>query len=70
MPARRRYQRHSPGTRSKSAECSHTREVTETFVALFYFSSAARKKTCPRQRPQTSAAPGAGLLRAARLAPP
>jgi hypothetical protein len=69
MPARRRYQRHSPGTRS-NAECSHTREVTETFVALFYFSSAARKKTCPRQRPQTSATPGAGLLRAARLAPP
>jgi hypothetical protein len=68
MPARR-YQRHSPVARS-NAECSHTREVTETFVALFYYSSAARKKTCSRRRPQTAGTPGAGLLRAGRLAPP
>ena len=49
-------------------ECSHTREVTDSFLAQFYFSVESRKKTCRGQRPQMYGAPGAGFLRAARRA--
>jgi hypothetical protein len=66
MPVRRPYQRHSSGTGPRDP-CSHTREVTDIFVVLFYFSSASRKKTCPKRRPQTSAISDADLLRASRL---
>jgi hypothetical protein len=65
MPTRGRHKRHSSGT-GFLHECSHTREVTETFVAQFYFSSDSRKKTCRKLRPQVSGAPGAGFLRATR----
>ena len=65
MPTRRPHKRYSSGTGSLP-ECSHTREVTESLVAQFYFSLVSRKKTCRRQRPRMSAALGAGLLRAAR----
>jgi hypothetical protein len=66
MPIRRSCKSHSPGTQTL-VPCSHTREVTDTFLDQFYFSSASRKKTCPQPRPQTSAVPGEGLLRASRL---
>ncbi len=62
MPVRRSHQRDSSGTAPLDA-CSHTREVTASFVAQFYFSSASRKKVCPRRRPKASASLGAGLLR-------
>jgi hypothetical protein len=65
MPTRGPHKRHSSRTGSL-AECSHTREVTETFVAQFYFSLDSRKKTCLSPRPRTSAAPGAAFLRGAR----
>jgi hypothetical protein len=65
MPTRGSHKRNLSGTRSFS-ECSHTREVTDSFVAQFYFSLVSRKKTCRRQRPQVSGGPGAGFLRAAR----
>jgi hypothetical protein len=67
MPARRSYKRHSSGNRPLS-ECSHTRDVAENLVALFYFSSDARKKTCRRPRPRSSGGPGAGLLRMSQRA--
>jgi hypothetical protein len=66
MPVRRPHQCHSSRTRPEDS-CSHTREVTEPFVVLFYFSSVSRKKTCPERRPQTSAISDADLLRASRL---
>ena len=65
MPTRCTHKRHSSGTASL-LECSHTREVADSFVAQFYFSLGSRKKTCRRERLRMSAAPGAGLLRAAR----
>jgi hypothetical protein len=66
MPVRRPLQRHSFRTRPIDP-CSHTREVTDHFVVLFYFSFVSRKKTCPKRRPQTSAISDADLLRASRL---
>jgi hypothetical protein len=65
MPTRGSHKRDSSGTDS-FLECSHTREVTDSFLAQFYFSAESRKKTCRRQRPQVFGMPGAGLLRAAR----
>ena len=62
MPARRSHQHHSSETRPL-CECSHTRDVAESLVALFYFSSDSRKKTCRRPRPQSPGTPVAGLLR-------
>jgi hypothetical protein len=66
MPMRGSHKRDSSGTDS-FLECSHTREVTDSFLAQFYFSAESRKKTCRKRRPQVTGAPGAGLLRAARL---
>lgn len=66
MPVRRPHQRHSSSTRPMDP-CSHTREVADVFVVLFYFSSDSRKKACPKRRPQTSAISDADLLRASRL---
>jgi hypothetical protein len=66
MPTRGSHKRHSSRTGSLS-ECSHTREVADSFVAQFYYSLVSRKKTCRRQRRQMSVAPGAGFLRAVRL---
>jgi len=65
MPTRGPHKRHSSRTGSL-AECSHTREVADSFVAQFYFSLVSRKKTCRRERLQMSATPGAGFLRATR----
>jgi hypothetical protein len=67
MPTRGSHKRNLSGTGS-FAECSHTREVTDSFVIQFYFSVESRKKTCRRRRPQMPGAPGAGFLRAARRA--
>jgi hypothetical protein len=66
MPMRGSHKRDSSGPGS-FLECSHTREVTDSFLAQFYFSAESRKKTCRRQRPQVSGVRGAGFLRAARL---
>ena len=66
MPVRRPLQRHASKARPIDP-CSHTREVTDNFVVLFYFSSVSRKKACPKRRPQTSAISDADLLRASRL---
>ena len=65
MSTRGSHKRDSSATDS-FLECSHTREVTDSFLTQFYFSVESRKKTCRRRRPQLSGAPGAGLLRAAR----
>jgi hypothetical protein len=64
MPTRGPHKRHSSRT-GPLLECSHTREVTDDFVAQFYFSLGSRKKTCRRVR-LSAAAPGAGILRGAR----
>ena len=66
MPARRSYQRHSSESRP-SSECSHTRDVADSRVALFDFSSDSRKKTCSRPRPRSPGAPGAGRCGADRI---
>jgi hypothetical protein len=66
MPVRSPHERCSAESRPADA-CSHTREVTDILVALFYFSSGARKRTCQKRRPQTSATQGAGFLRVSRL---
>ena len=66
MSTRGSHKRDSSATGS-FLECSHTREVTDSFLTQFYFSVESRKKTCRKRRPQLPGAPGAGILRAARL---
>jgi hypothetical protein len=65
MPVCRLKQHRSSSTRPVDP-CSHTREVTDVFVALFYFSATTRKITCHKQRQRTSAIRGASLLRLSR----
>ena len=64
MPTRGPHKHHASRTGSL-LECSHTREVTDSFVDQFYFSSGSRKKPCRRVR-LSAATPGAGFLRGAR----
>ena len=63
MSARRPHKNDSSRT-DPSPGCSHTREVTATFLARFYFSKSFPQSRCLRPRAKTSAAFGARLLRA------
>ena len=63
MSARRSHKNDS-SRMDPSSGCSHTREVTPSFLARFYFSKSLPQNRCSRLRIKTSAVFGARVLRA------
>lgn len=67
MSLRHPHKRH-PSQTPPSVPCSHTRDVTESLLARFYFAASPRKNACPKPRPPASAAPDSVILQKSRPA--